>query len=74
MDVSFIMSKFGGAAPLADLLGYPVTTVRNWEDRKRIPAKHFATLIDAAKKKGVSLTAEELVSITKTKKSKHRSN
>lgn len=61
MNVSQIISKFGGARPLARLLGYPPTTVQNWEIRQSIPTKHQAIILNAAKKSGVDIKPEHLI-------------
>lgn len=56
---------------MARALGYPPSTVQNWEDRQSIPAKHFKPILEAAQRTGVELTAEQLLGI---KPKKPRSN
>jgi len=69
--ISDIISKFQGVRPMARALGYPPSTVQNWEDRQSIPAKHFKPILEAAQRTGVELTAEQLLGI---KPKKPRSN
>ena len=47
-------------ADLAADLSKPYTTVAAWKARGRIPADHDFDLIEAAKRRGVVLTLEEL--------------
>lgn len=68
MNTSSVISMFGGIRPLARLLGYPVSTVQNWEHRDRIPDRHFHALTKAANKVGVDLPAEELIKLSKPKR------
>lgn len=48
------------AAELARALGENPVTVRSWRNRGSIPADRDLLLVEAAKRKGVSLTLEDL--------------
>ena len=48
-----VIDKFGTAKSLADLLKIPPTTVRSWRVSGYIPAKHQATIMNAAKRAGI---------------------
>ena len=61
---------FGGIRPLARLLGYPVSTVQNWEHRGCIPGRHLHALTKAAAKAGKELPAEELIKLSKPKRTR----
>lgn len=67
MNVSQIISKFGGARPLARLLDFPPTTVGNWKIRNSIPAKYQATILKAAQKQGLNIGPEDLIAAAKPK-------
>lgn len=47
-------------AALAGDLGLPYTTAASWKQRGRIPADYDLDLVAAAKRRGASLTLEEL--------------
>lgn len=54
---------FGGVRPLARLIGVKPNTVCSWQTRGdgAIPSSNFRPILEAAKKKGVDLTADDLV-------------
>jgi hypothetical protein len=77
MNSDRIISKFGGTRPLAKLLGCPATTVQNWIDRRNIPSKRVASIVQAAIESGVELALTDFFPVEiKNKKSnkKHNSN
>lgn len=45
---------------LSDDLGLSYTTVHSWFARKRVPANYDLDLVEAAKKRGHSLTLEQI--------------
>ena len=45
---------------ISEDLGVPYTTAHSWFTRGRIPAAYDLALVSAAKKRGVSLTLEQL--------------
>ncbi|WP_375594608.1 carph-isopro domain-containing protein [Algihabitans albus] len=64
-QVNEVVRRFGGAAALADELGLGTTkAVEQWIRRGHIPGKWHLTLLEMARDRGVSLTAEELLSAT----------
>ncbi len=65
MNVSHIIMKFGGVRPLARLLGYPPSTVQNWETRGTIPAKHQQPILDIGVKHKIDITPNDFFSSAK---------
>lgn len=62
---ALVIEKFGGAGPLAKLLGHRhPTTVQGWLSRGHIPARQQAAVFRAASEAGIALTAEELIGIS----------
>lgn len=59
----YAILMFGGVRPLARLIGVKPNTVCSWQTRNEgaIPSSNFRLILDAAKKKGVDLTADDLV-------------
>ena len=55
---------------IADDLGLKYTTVHSWVLRKRIPAAYDLALIRAAKKRGKTLTLEQLARARASQKRK----
>jgi len=54
-----IIDKFGTATRLAELMKMPPTTVRSWRKSGYIPAKHQATVINAARQAGIVLRPQD---------------
>jgi hypothetical protein len=59
--VASVFSKFGGIRPMASKLGdVPPSTVKSWHVKRQIPAWRHQSILDAAARHGISLTAAEL--------------
>lgn len=56
-----VIDKLGGVPALARALGKPVTTVREWYNVDRIPAKHQRAVLNLAAAQGIPLTADEVI-------------
>ena len=65
VDRPAIIRRFGGSKELADGLGIPESTIRNWP-ALGIPGKWHLPLLRLARERGVPLTDEDLLSTTKT--------
>ena len=68
---------FGGVRPLARLIGVKPNTVSCWQTRGdgSIPSSNFKPILDAAKKRGIDLSADDLVfgkTLTKNNVAKKR--
>ena len=66
-----IIKIFGNRAAFARALNVGYETVRKWEERNKIPARYWLTLIEYGKQRGVYLTTEllaEIIDIRKHKK------
>ena len=55
------MWEFGGVTNVARLLGIHASGVWRWQANDRIPAKHQAALLEAARANGINVGAEDLV-------------
>ncbi len=58
-----IISKFGGQTALAKALDRPQTTVQYWARTGTIPAKWHQTIMDAATKASLSLSASDFIAV-----------
>jgi hypothetical protein len=59
-----IIEKFGGITALARALGHKhPTTVQGWKDRKFIPAKHQADVLNKARDLGLDLTTDDFFDV-----------
>ena len=56
-----IIDRFGGQSALAGLLGKRQSTVQHWASTGRIPAQWHGTLLDLARRQGVSLEPRDFV-------------
>jgi hypothetical protein len=56
-----LFALWGDAPTLGAAIEQKPGTVQKWRTRKRIPNDHWPALIAAAKKKGVLLTADDLL-------------
>lgn len=62
--MSSVFQKFDGIRPMAAKLGdVPPSTVKSWHAKGQIPAWRHASILAAAKKHGIPLSADELVNI-----------
>lgn len=62
--MSSVFQKFDGIRPMAAKLGdVPPSTVKSWHAKGQIPAWRHDSILAAAKKHGIALTADELVNI-----------
>ena len=59
-----IIERMGGLTKLARALGYPVSTVQGWKDRRSIPQDHWLSIMQAAKSAGVVLALEDFFTAT----------
>ncbi len=55
-----VIQAFGGIRPMANKLGIAVSTVQGWKNRDAIPDSRHADIREAARKHGVSLSADLL--------------
>lgn len=51
---------------LAADCGVERVAVSRWKERSRIPAKHFPAMLSSASRRGISLTAEQIVRAAET--------
>lgn len=58
MNAADIIDALGGPAEVSKLLKAPVNTVRNWRERKSIPAKYHGAILSVAAGR---VTAEEII-------------
>ena len=56
-----ILDRWGSRKAVADDLGVSPARVHKWPSSNSIPAKYHLGLIEAAARRGISLTADELV-------------
>jgi hypothetical protein len=47
---SELIERFGGAAKMSAEIGEPANTIRQWSARGSIPARHWHTIVDAARR------------------------
>lgn len=59
--ITDIIDRCGGNKAVADWLGLDRSAVQRWGYANRIPAKHWAGLIAAAARAGVTITVDELL-------------
>jgi hypothetical protein len=56
-----VFQKLGGIRPMAAKLGdVPPSTVKSWHAKRSIPSWRHQSILDAALRHGVKLTADEL--------------
>lgn len=65
--VKDIFVALGGNSRIAEITGEKYPTVSSWLLRCSIPAKHWESLISAAKLQGVSLTFEDMARIARNR-------
>lgn len=59
-----VFQKFDGIRPMAAKLGdVPPSTVKSWHAKGQIPAWRHQSILDAAKRHNIKLSAGELVDI-----------
>lgn len=58
-----IIEKFGGIRKMAQIMGYPASTVHNWKVRKSIPAPQQGIILHYAQKNGISVAANDMIEI-----------
>ena len=70
-DFTALLDKFPDLRAAATAMGKPFSTMRSWRDRNSVPAKHWADLVDVARRLSVrgisnaSLQAASRVSATR---------
>lgn len=57
------ISAAGGVVRLMQLTGVPRSTAATWQTRRKIPAKHWPTIVAAARSAGHDLTLERMFEI-----------
>lgn len=61
-QAGYIIGKFGGLSPLAELLGHRnVTTVQHWTLSGYIPPRRYPEILEAARTAGIALKPEDFV-------------
>lgn len=66
MKAREIIKKFGGIRPLATALGFsPHTRVQQWYERESIPLRHAPAILQAAKKRKISLKMDDFFEVSK---------
>lgn len=60
-QIDLVVDRFGSIAEVHRHTGFPYTTIQGWQRTGWVPARHHHAVLQAAKRAGVSLTAEELV-------------
>lgn len=59
-----VFQKFDGIRPMAAKLGdVPPSTVKSWHAKGQIPTWRHQSILDAAKRHNIKLSADELVDI-----------
>jgi hypothetical protein len=58
-----VFQKFGGIRPMAARLGVPSSTVKSWHTKQFIPEWRRPAVLDAAKRLGIGLLAEEVATV-----------
>jgi hypothetical protein len=61
--MSSIFQKFGGIRPMASKVGEPVSTVKSWHVKRRIPRWRHASILEAAEREGIRVERTELETI-----------
>ncbi|MBO9453243.1 hypothetical protein J7426_23480 [Tropicibacter sp. R16_0] len=54
--VEKIVGRFGGVRPMAEKIGYPVSTVMSWKSRGSIPDEHKPKVLHFARENDLELT------------------
>lgn len=62
-DIDTLFDELGGPAAVETETGITANHVRQMKLRRSIPVRHWPKLIDAAKRKGVTLTEADLLSM-----------
>lgn len=62
MGIRSVITRFGGIRPMADKLGHRShTTVQGWWDRDVIPAQRQREVLDEARRRSITVTADDLI-------------
>lgn len=59
-DARAILARWPSRSDVAADAGVDLYAVHRWHQRNRIPARHYLRLTDAAEKRGLTVTLEEL--------------
>jgi hypothetical protein len=63
-QAEMIISKFGGIAPMARVLGHKnASTVQGWRERGTIPPRRHKEVWEAAKANGIPLELSEFAAV-----------
>lgn len=64
-----VFQKFGGIRPMAAKLGdVPASTVKSWHKKRQIPAWRHASILEAARRLQIDLSADELENVSEDAK------
>lgn len=63
-----VVDRFGGTRAMADAMGLPPSTIQSWKSVGFIPAQHQQRVWLAARERGIKLTADDIIGITRTEK------
>ncbi len=58
---SWAIRQFGGASVLARAVGCQRHDVSHWKAAERIPSRRLPAVLEAAKQRGLDVTAEDLI-------------
>ncbi len=61
MDVQQIIKNFGGPTAFASAIGVNPSTASEMKRRKSIPVSHWPNVIEAARKRGLRITSDVLM-------------
>ena len=54
-----VETKFGGAQKMAEVTGWPLTTIRGWKDSGFIPSKRHPEIIEFGSTIGLVITPDD---------------
>lgn len=55
-----VFQKFGGIRPMAAKVGDPVSTVKSWHKKRRIPKWRHDAILASAERENIELVRDEL--------------
>ncbi len=72
MTFESIILKWPGTAVFAQEVGVTTDLASKWRRERGIPSTHWAAVLNAAKKRGISLQAEDLIAAQAAKKGRKK--
>lgn len=60
-QIAEVLGRFGNVRETAEKIGRPASVIQYWRTVGRVPATAQQSVLDAAKRHGVKLTASELI-------------